>query len=205
MSPRIRLFLFPTALLTTPLMAHAMTMPHIPGSSMPQTAPHGLQWVTWQQARQYASLTDPHTRGRHGVVFRGQRVTITFVAHAPQHPDMSFEAGGRTDPTVYVNPGARVTLRVLNMDYGNGMQHGLVITIAKPPYPVVLTCPLPDTLARVPTLPPRSQARPQAARYAQATTTFVAPRAGTYYYLCPVPGHARAFRMYGRFVIRAHG
>lgn len=33
------------------------------------------------------------------------------------------------------------------------------------------------------------------------TLYFVASQAGSYYYLCPVPGHARR-GMYGRFIVR---
>ena len=43
------------------------------------------------------------------------------------------------------------------------------------------------------------------AQGSHVTLTFlnVAQNVGTYYYVCPIPGHADAFRMYGRFVVRA--
>ena len=163
--------------------------------------------ISWAQGRivWQSSLSEGLRRGRHAVMFRGKSVVITMVANAPGHPDMSFEAGGLTDPTVYVPLGAHVALRVINMDYGPDMDHGLVITAAKPPYPARLARRLPGVLADIPPLPPRSNVHLRTSRYAEATVRFVARRAGTYYYVCPVPGHALAFRMYGRFVVGGTG
>ncbi len=42
---------------------------------------------------------------------------------------------------------------------------------------------------------------PQGGSWYEATTTFMAPTPGTYYYLCPVPGHAQA-GMWGKLVVR---
>lgn len=180
----------------------AMRMRATPSADHP--APVAGSRISWARGR--AVLRDSKRAGvRHGrrvLMFRGKRVAIALVAHAPSHPDMSFETGGLTNPTVCVSQGAQVTLEVLNMDYGPGMAHGLVITSAKPPYPAQLGRHLPHVLADIPALPPRSSARLQKARYAEKTVRFVAGRAGTYYYVCPVPGHALAFGMYGRFVVR---
>ena len=152
--------------------------------------------IAWQSSRKTGER-----RGPHAVMFPGKKVVITVVANAPRHPDMSFETGGLTNPTVCVSQGAHVTLNVINMDYGPGMIHGLVITSAKPPYPLHIGRHPPDMLARIAALAPRSNSRLRAARYAEATVRFVARRPGTYYYVCPIPGHALAFHMYGRFIV----
>ncbi len=180
----------------------AMRMRATPSAHGP--APTAGSRISWTRGRKVLRASQ-HAGVRHGrraLMFRGKRVAIALVAHAPRHPDMSFETGGLTNPTVCVSQGARVTLEVMNMDYGPGMAHGLVITSAKPPYPARLGRRLPHILADIPALPPRSSARLHKARYAEKTVHFVAGRPGTYYYVCPVPGHALAFRMYGRFVVR---
>ncbi len=164
------------------------------------TIPWAKGRIAWQSSRKTGER-----RGPHAVMFPGKKVVITVVANAPRHPDMSFETGGLTNPTVCVSQGAHVTLKVINMDYGPGMIHGLVITSAKPPYPLEIGRHPPDMLARIAALAPRSSSRLRAARYAEATVHFVARRPGTYYYVCPIPGHALAFHMYGRFIVsRSH-
>ncbi|MHB1513178.1 MAG: cupredoxin domain-containing protein [Acidiferrobacter sp.] len=163
-----------------------------------------LSWRRGRMVLRNSELAGVHHGGR-TLIFRGKRVAIALVAHAPRHPDMSFETGGLTNPTLCVSQGAQVTLEVMNMDYGPGMAHGLVITSAKPPYPARLRRHLPHVLADIPPLPPRSRARLQTARYAEQTVRFIAGRPGIYYYICPVPGHALAFRMYGRFIVYPAG
>ena len=169
------------------------------GGAMPVVGPT-IPWaqgrIAWQSSRKTGER-----RGPDAVMFPGKKVVITVVANAPRHPDMSFETGGLTNPTVCVSQGARVTLTVINMDYGPGMVHGLVITSAKPPYPLQIGRHPPHMLARIAALAPRSSSRLRAARYAEATVHFVARRPGTYYYVCPIPGHALAFHMYGRFIV----
>ena len=161
------------------------------------TIPWAQGRIAWQSSRKAGER-----RGPDAVMFPGKRVVITVVANAPRHPDMSFETGGLTNPTVCVSQGAHVTLKVINMDYGPGMVHGLVITSAKPPYPLQIGRHPPHMLARIAALAPRSSSRLRAARYAEATVHFVARRPGQYYYVCPIPGHALAFHMYGRFIVK---
>ena len=159
--------------------------------------------IPWAQAKT-AWQSSRKTGERHGsdaVMFPGKKVVITVVANAPRHPDMSFEAGGLTNPTLCVSQGAHVTLRLINMDYGPGMAHGLVITSASPPYPLQIGRHPPTMLARIGALAPRSSIHLRDAHYAKATVHFVARRAGTYYYVCPIPGHALAFHMYGRLIV----
>ncbi|WP_298139779.1 hypothetical protein [Acidiferrobacter sp.] len=161
------------------------------------TIPWAQERIAWRSSQKIGKRCGPDA-----VMFPGRNVVITMIANAPHHPDMSFETGGLTNPTVCVTQGAHVTLEFSNMDYGPGMAHGLVITSAKPPYPLRISRHLPAVLARINALAPRSNARLNAARYAEATVHFVAGRAGTYYYICPIPGHALAFHMYGRFIVR---
>ncbi len=190
-----------------PFAAHAamrMTMPMAPAHLPPQ----GLKAPThsWGQARTLLahSLREGH-RTDATVAFKGRHIRIVVVANAPHHPDMTFEAGGLTDPTLSVTAGALVTVTLLNMDHGPGMSHGMTVTATPPPYPVVPTGAIKARIAQTGLLAPSTSPRLRAARYAIGVTTFRIERPGTYYYLCPVPGHAKAFRMYGRLLVTGQG
>ena len=180
-------------------------MDHMAGMTMPadkaQSSAHNK--IPWVQARQILLLSrhEGRSRGR-TVTFRGKTVAIAVVANAPHHPDMSFEIGGLTNPTITVTQGSSVTLTFLNMDYGPYMDHGVVITATRPPYPAHVDRHLAGVLAHIRLLPPRSRQRLARAHYAEGSVHFLAQKAGTYYYVCPIPGHALAYRMYGRFLVR---
>jgi len=180
------------------------TMGHMAGMTMPagiiRTIAHNE--LSWAQAKQILRASQHEGRRRgNTVIFTGKAVAITVVANAPGHPDMSFEIGGLTNPTVAVSRGSSVTITLLNMDHGPDMDHGVVITTTAPPYPVIVDRDLAGVLARVGPLPPRSRASLAKSRYAETSARFVARRAGVYHYVCPVPDHALAYRMYGRFLV----
>ncbi|MHB8253809.1 MAG: cupredoxin domain-containing protein [Acidiferrobacter sp.] len=183
-----------------------MTMGQMTGMAGPadQARERGQhKQIVWTQARAALKTSQHEGRVRGPVVtFHGKTVAITLIANAPHHPDMSFEAGGLTNPTISVAQGARVTLTFLNMDYGPYMDHGVVITATKPPYPARMGHRLTGVLAHIWQLPPRSQARLAQARYTETSVQFVPRHSGTYFYVCPTPGHALAYRMYGRFLVR---
>ncbi|OBS09714.1 cupredoxin domain-containing protein [Acidihalobacter prosperus] len=52
----------------------------------------------------------------------------------PGHPDTAFEVRGITNPTLVVPAGATAHLNLVNMDCGNNMEHGVIITRVPPPY-----------------------------------------------------------------------
>lgn len=187
----------PSAIAGMPAMAGMM-----PSHAVAQGA-LGKATLPWSQARQTltASTREGLVHG-HTVSFSGQALTLRIVANAPHHPDMSFEAGGLTNPTVSVAQGSLVTLTLLNMDYGPGMVHGILITTRGPPYPPSPVLHGAQTIARIPALAPRSRRRLSLARYAEASVRFMARTPGMYYYVCPTPGHAEGFHMYGRFIVR---
>lgn len=137
---------------------------------------------------------------RKEVLFSGRRVFIVVAAVQPGFPDTTFEIGGLVDPTIVVPAGAEVTLTLINMDYGPGMSHGIVITDVPPPYPVLGMMGMQDSLAGTPILPPRDRENARSARYPADTVTFTAPSSGTYFYLCQYYDHA-AKGMFGRLVV----
>jgi rusticyanin len=141
--------------------------------------------------------------GKHkSVMFMGHNIHIVMVAVEPGSPDQTFEIHKLVDPEITVPAGAKITLSLLNMDYGPGMIHGVVIGKAKPPYNTVVPIPLPDQLAEIPLIMPRTAKPIQKSMYFVGVTTFTAPKQpGTYYYSCQMPGHAKT-GMYGKFAVR---
>jgi len=140
--------------------------------------------------------------GKHkSVMFMGHKIHIVMVAVEPGSPDQTFEIHKLVDPEITVPAGTAITLTILNMDFGAGMIHGVVIGKAKPPYKTVVPLPLPGQIAEIPLIMPRTKKSVTKSMYYIGTTTFTAPKApGTYYYLCQMPGHAKA-GMYGKFVV----
>ena len=165
----------------------------------------------WQGARQvdYPSVkhllaqTAKSTRvdkARNHVSFSGDRIEIAMAAVQPDFPDTTFEVAGLVNPTIVVPAGSLVTLDFVNMDYGNRMSHGVVITPVPPLYPVLSMMGMPYTLAGIPILPPRQLKDVDKSLYAEGSVTFEAPPPGTYYYLCQYYDHAYK-GMYGRFIV----
>ena len=142
------------------------------------------------------------------VIFSGRRITIPVVAVAPGAPDTTFEVHGQVNPTLVVPAGAKIRFELANMD--GGMPHGLDVTVESPPYATNPRLPRPAT-ARAPVhalgsssrhgtiavgVVPRSRGGHVAVKRSAWFT--LAP--GRYYYVCPIPGHARS-GMHGRIVV----
>lgn len=144
-------------------------------------------------------VADPKTNT---VTFTSKDAVIDLVAVQPDHKDQTFEVHGLVNPTLVVPLGATVHLNLVNMDYGNNMEHGVIVTPAPPPYPYMsMMATGPGVAWVMPLLPWRSSETVQQARFASLGATFVAQRSGTYWYVCPTPGHAGE-GMYGKFVVR---
>ncbi|WP_156885261.1 sulfocyanin-like copper-binding protein [Acidihalobacter ferrooxydans] len=165
----------------------------------------GWGGATWDyaQVKRYlaASEADGRAEGKR-VVFQGHAVTIDMVAVQPGHPDTTFEVHGITNPTLVVPAGATVHLNLVNMDYGNNMEHGVIITRVPPPYQRNLMMQTGTGLAGIaPPIPWRSKKALSQSLFAAAGTTFTTPtRPGVYWYVCQTPGHAEK-GMYGKFVV----
>lgn len=136
------------------------------------------------------------------MTYSGTEVTIDVVAVQPGHDDQTFEVAGLTNPTLIVPHGATVHLNLVNMDYGDNMEHALIITPAPPPYPYMSMMYTGPGLVQVePLMPWRSEKDLARAQYATLSATFVAGNPGTHWYVCPTPEHAEK-GMYGKFVVR---
>ena len=138
---------------------------------------------------------------RKSVMFMGHNIHIVMIAGEPGSSDETFEIHKLVDPEITVPAGAKVTLTLLNMDFGPGKIHGVLIGKAKPPYKTVVPVPVQGQIAEIPMTMPRTAKSIKKSEYFIGTTTFKAPQnLGTYYYLCQIPGHAKA-GMYGTFVV----
>lgn len=126
--------------------------------------------------------------------FAGSAVRLVVLA-SPSMPAENFRIAGMTDPTVVVPAGARVSVELVNAD--SDMAHGLVVTV-----PAARSDWMP-MMAGEPAFPGAALwflGESTAAGMQAGTFSFTASRAGTYDYLCPVPGHAEE-GMEGSFVV----
>ena len=134
------------------------------------------------------------------VTYRGSTITIDVIAVQPDRPDTTFEVAGLVDPTIHLPRDAVVTIRLINMDYGADMPHGLVVTNTPPPYPYMTMPMMGGATGGIPPLAARSTVDVHAAQYQAGSARFHTVTAGTYYYLCQVPGHAQK-GMYGQIIV----
>ena len=121
------------------------------------------------------------------VTYKGQNVTLVALASPHGKPNMTWEIDGLVNPTVVVSSKAQVRVTLVNTDWG--YMHGFEVTTSPPPYPFMSMMAINTDFFLMP-LPPRTTKSLPSAQY-DATSGLLNLRAGTYYYLCPVPGHAQ--------------
>nr|WP_295744342.1 hypothetical protein [uncultured Acidocella sp.] len=136
----------------------------------PVTAGWGGKTLSYAEAKSYIQYGDTHgvaDAKANSVTFTGQDVVINLVAMQPGYQDQTFELHGLTNPTIIVSQGATVQLNLLNMDYGNNMEHTAAISTAPPPYPYMSMMYLgAPQVPPMPELPWRSGNDPKTAQYA---------------------------------------
>jgi rusticyanin len=128
------------------------------------------------------------------ITFTSRTVSFTVVAVPPGGPDMTFRVAGLTDPAIVVPRDARVTVQFINGDSDEA--HGWLVTDEQPPYRF--------GQPRVPSISGAFSGvigDPTASGQGARTFTFQAGSAGTYQYICPMPGHAQ-MGMHGAFIVR---
>jgi plastocyanin len=134
-------------------------------------------------------------RAANRITFAGTSVRLTVLASPAGGPDETFRIAGLTDPAITVPVGAQVSIEVINAD--SDTAHGLVITAGGN-----AASPMPMATAR-PAFPGSAVwflGNPTPAGMHAATLGFTATTAGSYQYLCPVPGHAKK-GMTGTFTV----
>lgn len=146
-----------------------------------------------RQSEQHVTID----RATNTITYHGtQDLLVPLAAPAALHlKGMQWEIDGLINPTVVIPHGARVTVDLVNAD--QGYMHGFEVTKGVPPFQEMAmrqgTVAFSGSFIR-PILPETTQGQ------FHRSTHFIATIAGTYYYICPVPGHA-AHGMAGRFVV----
>jgi len=125
------------------------------------------------------------------VTYKGKTAHVVAAAVLPGFPFPSFEIHHVKNPTLVFPAGANVKFTFVNTNKGFG--HSLEITKKAPPFGVIpQVAPL---LAGTDFSPV-----PQDGKFGYAEFSWK-PAAGTYYYLCAIPGHA-ATGMFGKIIVK---
>jgi rusticyanin len=125
-------------------------------------------------------------RAANTITFTASSIHLTVVASPTGGPDETFRIAGMVNPTLTVPAGSHVSIQVVNADPDTA--HGLVITASNPRsswMPMMTAAPAFGGSALW------FLGNPTAAGMHAGTLSFTASTAGTYHYLCPVPGHAQ--------------
>ncbi len=187
-----------------PGMPNMPGMGNMPGMAKPVKSSVGQHLLPWNKVSKLVAQDDTMgkvDKAKKMVTFTGKHIHLVFVAVEPGFPDTTFEVHRLVDPAVRVPAGSKVTLTLVNMDYGPGMIHGIAIGKKSPPYAGVISLPLPQQLGSLALLLPRTGLHIKKSKYWTSTVTFTCRKPGTYYYLCQMPAHAKT-GMYGRFIVQ---
>ncbi|MHB1834561.1 MAG: sulfocyanin-like copper-binding protein [Solirubrobacteraceae bacterium] len=133
------------------------------------------------------------------VTYPRRQVTLVALGAPGNRPGMYWQIDGLDGPggpTVSVAEASTITVDFADGDPGH--PHGFELTTAAPPYPrmAMMAGRIAAPGALIMPVP-----APKGRLWHAATVTFRAPPPGTYYYICPVPGHA-AQGMWGKLVVR---
>ena len=133
-------------------------------------------------------------RASNTITFTASSVSFTVVAVPPGGPDMTFRVAGLTDPAIVVPQNAQVTVQFINGD--NDEAHAWMIVDEQPPFSFYQ--------GKTPAISGAFSGLigdPAANGQGASNLTFQAGPAGTYQYICPMPGHAQ-MGMHGAFIVR---
>ncbi len=128
------------------------------------------------------------------ITFQTSEVRLAVLASPPDGKDLTFRIAGLENPTIIVPRGATVTVQLINAD--PDMSHNWAVVSGAAPfsYMSMMTERAFAGASSAPLGDPTSAGLPS------VTISFTATTAGTYTYLCQVPGHA-AQGMYGTFQV----
>lgn len=136
-------------------------------------------------------------RSANTVSYHTSSVTLVALASPDNKPNMTLEIDGLVNPAITIPAGARLTVDLVNTDWG--YMHGFEITTTKPPYPFMSMMAITNDFLIMP-VPQRTTKDLATARFYERAAT-VSLTSGTYHYLCPMPGHAQ-HGMHGRLIVQ---
>jgi rusticyanin len=125
-------------------------------------------------------------RAANQITFAGTSIDFAVVASPAVGPDETFRIAGLINPTIVVPKGANVSIQLVNADTDTA--HGLVVTTSGARSSWM------PMMANPPAFPGAALwflGNPTSASMHTGTLSFTVGAAGTYQYLCPVPGHAQ--------------
>lgn len=125
------------------------------------------------------------------ITFTATTATLAVEAAPATNPDMTFRVAGLVNPTIVVPTGAQVDIEFINADSDEA--HAFEITSDAAPYAFRPGVPLEFAGSAAGPI-----GDPTSVGHGARDLTF---QAGTYHYLCPMPGHAE-MGMTGVFVVR---
>ena len=125
------------------------------------------------------------------VTYSGKTVHVVVAAVLPGFPFPSFEVHDKKNPTLDIPAGATVDVTFVNTNKGFG--HSFDITKKGPPFAVMPN--IKPIVAGTGFSPV-----PKDGKFGYSEFTWH-PAAGTYYYVCQIPGHA-ATGMFGKIVVK---
>ncbi len=131
------------------------------------------------------------------ITYHSGQVALVALASPASGPDMTWTVDGLVNPTVVIPRGAYVSVRFFDAD--KDAMHGWELTRTPPPYPYMAMMDAPVAFPGAFAMPVRGTT---ARRWVGRTVRFTASSAGTYSYICPVPGHAQQ-GMHGTLVVRS--
>jgi rusticyanin len=130
------------------------------------------------------------------ITYSTQQVEMVALASPDSGPDMTWNVDGLVNPTVVIPTGAHVTVHFFDADADH--MHGWKLTTTSPPYPFMVMMDTPIAFPAAFAIP---VSHATAQQWYGRIVQFTASVAGTYYYLCPVPGHAQK-GMHGTLIVR---
>jgi rusticyanin len=125
-------------------------------------------------------------RAANRITFSGSTIDFAVVASPAGSPDETFRIAGLINPTIVVPSGAHVSIQLVNADPDTA--HGLVITTSRAEeswMPMMTNSPAFRGAALW------FLGNPTAAGMHTGRLSFTAGGAGSYLYVCPIPGHAQ--------------
>jgi rusticyanin len=132
------------------------------------------------------------------VTYTSARVEFVALGSPAGNPDETWNIAGLVNPTVVIRRGAQVTVDFFNADADQKTMHGWRLSATRPPYPRHV---LPVATLAFPGAVAMAIKGETAHKWLAETVHFQASRAGTYYYICQIPGHAQK-GMYGKLVVK---
>lgn len=165
------------------------------GSQIPGGAPGGFVPAARMEALAAAAARSATRHGR-TLTYSTRQVTLVALGAPGNRPGMYWQLDGVDAAAVSIPAGASVTVEFADGDPGH--PHGFELTTAAPPYPRMAMM---DGRIAAPGGFVMPVPAPEGPLWYAATTTFHAPAPGTYYIICPVPGHAQK-GMWARLTVR---